>query len=66
LRTLHEKTFMRHLSALLAVALLTLVACRAQSAHTAELHDLHDLDELKAAVNHDTSTPRIVLLLSPT
>lgn len=53
-------------SALLAVAMLTLAACKAPSAHPVQLHDLHDLGDLRAAVNRDTSTPRIVLLLSPT
>ena len=66
LRTLRKKTLMYQISALLAVAVLTLAACRVRSAHTAALHDLHDLDELKAAVNRDTTSPRIVLLLSPT
>ncbi len=66
LRTPRKKTSMYQMSALLAVAVLTLAACRVRSAHRAELHDLHDLDELKAAVNRDTSSPRIVLLLSPT
>ena len=51
---------------LLAVALLGLAAFKVHRAYAAELRDLHDLDQLRAAVNRDPSTPRIVLLLSPT
>jgi hypothetical protein len=57
---------MYRLSALLAVAMLTLAAYKVHPAYAAELRDLHDLDELRTAVNRDTSTPRLVLLLSPT
>jgi hypothetical protein len=57
---------MYRVSALLTVALFTLAAYQVHQACAAELHDLHDLGELEAAVNRDTSTPRIVLLLSPT
>ena len=57
---------MRYAMLILATAVLMLVACRESSPSVDELHDLHSLDAVKAAVNRDTSVPRIVLLLSPT
>ena len=51
---------------LAATAVLLLAAYKISPASGAELYDLHGLDDVKAAVNHDTSAPRIVLLLSPT
>ncbi len=63
---MNRKTFVYRVSALMAVAVLTLAAYKVRPAYAAGLRDLHDLNQLRTAVNRDTSTPRIVLLLFPT
>ena len=57
---------MRRKLGLLVLGILGLIVAPTRHVKAAELRDLHSLDELRTLVNRDKTTPRVVLLLSPT